>query len=104
VFDESIFERMEADNEKATIFAEGVGEYGQGVLDDFQFLIDGDAESLECSGGGIDASMDSAWDGAMNEIGEFSGGFDRVLASLFDDASGDPAAEAFFAVLVDDVG
>lgn len=104
MFDESIFERMEADDEKAAIFAEGVGESGQGVLDDFQFLIDGDAERLKCSGGGIDSSMDSAWDAAMDEVGEFRGGFDRVLASLFDNASGDPAAEAFFAILVDDVG
>lgn len=74
----------------------------QGVVEMLEFVVDGDPQSLENSGGGVDGAP-FAGNAPPDDLGQPPGGLDPLGFPLLDDPPSDPPAVAFLPEMVKDV-
>lgn len=81
----------------------GVADGGEEGFEATEFVVDGDAESLEGLGGGVDAPGATP-EGGLHQIGEGRRGEERCGFASTDDGGGDATGGGFFGVVAEDGG
>ena len=96
---------MKRDHDEPAVGGEPCGSPLERDPQALEFLVDRDAQRLECPRGGMDPLRRLlSGHGGHHDAGEIAGGFDRLPLAGVGDAAGDPPAEPLLPELVDDVG
>src|SRR5688572_28008781 len=95
---------MEADDGGACAGVEAARQIAEELLERAQLVVDGDAQRLERARGRIDALFRRARHAAPHQVGQLARRADRLFAPRPHNSSGDAAAQALLAILIDYVG